>query len=155
MPSSLRTSPSDDALTIKATDERTPLLAAITPIPTSEPIETAPEASEPQLENEDAPLPKLQIFLLCYTRVVEPIAFFSIFPYINSMIEKVGDIDKKDVGFYSGLIESLFSVTQMCVMILWGKVSSHTIVVDMPTSDNNRLRTNTAGSRAWLFPCSA
>ena len=38
------------------------------------------------------------------------------------MIERVGGVDKEDVGFYSGLIESLFSATQMCVMILWGKV---------------------------------
>jgi hypothetical protein len=38
------------------------------------------------------------------------------------MIEKVGNVEKEDVGFYSGLIESLFSATQMCVMIFWGKV---------------------------------
>jgi hypothetical protein len=31
-------------------------------------------------------------------------------------------VEKADVGFYSGLIESLFSATQMCVMLLWGKV---------------------------------
>ncbi|KAL5117091.1 hypothetical protein ACEQ8H_005050 [Pleosporales sp. CAS-2024a] len=68
-------------------------------------------------------LPTAQIFLLCYTAIVEPIAFFSIFPYINFMIEKVGHVDKEEVGFYSGLIESLFSATQMCVMILWGKAS--------------------------------
>jgi hypothetical protein len=55
--------------------------------------------------------------LLCYTAVVEPIAFFGIFPYINFMIEKVGNVEKEEVGFYSGLIESLFSATQMCVMV--------------------------------------
>lgn len=115
-------------------DEETPLLKSIAPVPTfSEPIETNPDTS-PQVilqqssihdtEDEDAPLPRAQIFLLCYTRVVEPIAFFAIFPYINSMIEKVGGVEQEDVGFYSGLIESLFSLTQMCVMIFWGKVSA-------------------------------
>ena len=40
----------------------------------------------------------------------------------DKAIDWVGGVDKEDVGFYSGLIESLFSATQMCVMILWGKV---------------------------------
>jgi hypothetical protein len=35
----------------------------------------------------------------------------------------VGGVEKEDVGFYSGVIESLFSAVQMCVMIGWGKVS--------------------------------
>lgn len=46
----------------------------------------------------------------------------SIIPYINFMIERVGGLHPEDVGFYSGLIESLFSATQMLVMIFWGKV---------------------------------
>ncbi|KAF3041596.1 hypothetical protein E8E12_009393 [Didymella heteroderae] len=109
-----------------AIDETTPLLAVET-APIAEPVDPPP--NEPastdgaHAENEDVPLPKAQIFLLCYTRVIEPIAFFSIFPYVNSMIENVGGIQKEDVGFYAGLIESLFSFTQMCVMIFWGKAS--------------------------------
>ncbi|KAF2015335.1 MFS general substrate transporter [Aaosphaeria arxii CBS 175.79] len=113
--------------TIKTSaDEETPLLTPIAPVPTfSEPIEAAPDlnTSIHDDEDENAPLPTVQIFLLCYTRVVEPIAFFSIFPYINTMIERVGGVATVDVGFYSGLIESLFSVTQMCVMIAWGKAA--------------------------------
>jgi hypothetical protein len=73
-------------------------------------------------QDEHRPLPKLQVLLLCYAGCLGSIAFFSIIPYINFMIEKVGNVDKEDVGFYSGLVESLFSATQMCVMILWGKV---------------------------------
>lgn len=55
-------------------------------------------------DEDDKPLPKLQIFLLCYCRAVEPIAFFSIFPFINKMIEDTGGVREEDVGFYSGLI---------------------------------------------------
>lgn len=114
---------SDDTSTLKASDERTPLLAAVESTPIAEAVDaSAQEDHQVTQADEDAPLPRAQIFLLCYTRVVEPIAFFAIFPYINSMIEKVGGVDKEDVGFYSGLIESLFSATQMCVMIFWGKV---------------------------------
>lgn len=55
-------------------------------------------------DDDDRPLPMLQIILLCYCRVVEPIAFFSIFPYINKMIAETGGVREEDVGFYSGLI---------------------------------------------------
>lgn len=58
-------------------------------------------------EAEDVPLPKAQIALLCYTRLVEPIAFFSIFPFINKMIQETGNLKESDVGFYSGLIVCL------------------------------------------------
>ncbi|PNY29727.1 peptide/nitrate transporter [Tolypocladium capitatum] len=69
------------------------------------------------------PLPKLQILLLCYARMMEPIGFFSIFPYIGPMVARNGRLPDSDVGFYSGLIESLFSATQMVVLIFWGRLA--------------------------------
>ena len=54
----------------------------------------------------DVPLPKLQILVLCYARLVEPIAFFSIFPFINQMVQETGNLKESDVGFYSGLVVS-------------------------------------------------
>lgn len=113
---------------LRANDERTPLLAAVTSAPLAEAGEAEYAAErahhgEPPEEDDEEPLDLTQIFLLCYTRLVEPIAFFGIFPYINSMIETTGGVAKEDVGFHSGLIESLFSATQMCVMIFWGRVS--------------------------------
>jgi hypothetical protein len=120
----------DSSLAIQAGNETTPLLTNIDPTPL--PVPDDPSLPPNNTEDEDGngdedeeerkPLPKTQIFLLCYTSCVAPIAFFSIFPYINFMIERVGGVGKEDVGFYSGLIESLFSATQMCVMIVWGKV---------------------------------
>lgn len=73
--------------------------------------------------DEDKPLPKVQVLLLCLARVVEPLAFFSIFPYVNEMVQENGSVENADVGFYSGLIESLFSLTQAIVMILWGRAA--------------------------------
>jgi hypothetical protein len=118
----------------RATDERAPLLAPVAPAPIPEPgVETSQESVEEEVTgvvpDDDTPLPRLQIFLLCYCRVLEPIAFFSIFPYINAMIEKTGGVNKEDVGFYSGLIESLFSLTQMSVMLLWGQVCNAWLLV--------------------------
>jgi hypothetical protein len=121
MPSSSSSSLTLTEPAIKASNETTPLLATIAAGPTAEPTEASPQADQVDDYDEDAPLPKLQIGLLCLCRLVEPVAFFAIFPYINQMIENSG-VATEDVGFYSGLIESLFSATQMCVMIFWGKV---------------------------------
>ncbi|KAI0905059.1 major facilitator superfamily transporter [Ustulina deusta] len=135
----------DDAITT----ETTPLLAASpsAAVPGGGPEETntlisstssgsassqAP-TSQPQPQSQSHParnaepagkaLPKTQILLLCYARLIEPIAFFSIFPYINQMVQENGDLAEEDMGFYSGLIESLFSLTQMAVMVLWGRAA--------------------------------
>ncbi|KAI4863576.1 MFS general substrate transporter [Hypoxylon rubiginosum] len=109
--------------------ETTPLLAASPVAVTADSniasaIVDGSESHHPLLTKpEDKPLPKLQIFFLCYARVVEPIAFFSIFPYINQMVQDNGHLDEADVGFYGGLIESLFSLTQMLVMLPWGRAA--------------------------------
>jgi MFS family permease len=123
--SSRRLSNDDDAETITPASEITPLLSAH---PTAEPIEEIPPTKpatddEEEDDEEEIPLPLGQISLLCFTRLIEPIAFFSIFPYINQMIYETGGVRKEDVGFYSGLIESLFSLVQMCVMIFYGKAA--------------------------------
>ncbi|KAF2491802.1 putative tetracycline-efflux transporter [Lophium mytilinum] len=116
----------------RAVDETTPLLVA----PVTEPNgETASavisngkgddpdEQHQHEDDEEEEPLPIGQILLLCFARMVEPIAFFSIFPFINKMIYETGSVKEVDVGFYSGLIESLFSLTQVCVMIAWGRAA--------------------------------
>lgn len=110
---------------ISAVDEVTPLLAASSEAPTTQANEEplVNHASDVAPEDEDKPLPMGQIALLCYARLIEPIAFFSIFPFVNAMIRDTGNLDERDVGFYSGLIESLFSLTQMLLMIQWGRLS--------------------------------
>lgn len=116
--------------------ETTPLLAAAAEaLAPSLGSEAEPEVASPWIsatntlnpsdydEDEGKPLPLAQIFFLCYARWVEPVAFFSIIPYVNKMAQENGNLSEADVGFYSGLIESLFSLTQMLVMIFWGKAS--------------------------------
>ncbi|KAI0427123.1 major facilitator superfamily transporter [Xylaria sp. FL1042] len=130
----------DDAITT----ETTPLLAAssspivpggvvpeeakplISSTPTSTSSSSVPAAAAKTAETEtDSPktFHKTQVLLLCYARLIEPVAFFSIFPYINQMVQENGHLAEEDMGFYSGLIESLFSLTQMVVMVLWGKAA--------------------------------
>ena len=108
---------------IDSVTEQTPLLAAGDIAPNNEAVEQSQDEVHQDNDAEDRPLPVWQIVALCYARWVEPIAFFCIFPYINQMAQENGQLPDADVGFYSGLIESLFSLTQMVVMIMWGKAS--------------------------------
>ncbi|MCJ1319789.1 hypothetical protein MMC15_005125 [Xylographa vitiligo] len=107
-------------------DETTALLTVSKTDPSTLPDEAAllrstrSDGVNGEDDDDNKPLPRGQIFLLCYARLVEPIAFFSIFPFINKMIWETGGLNEADVGFYSGLIESLFSLTQMLLMISWG-----------------------------------
>ncbi|RMZ83081.1 hypothetical protein DV738_g1410, partial [Chaetothyriales sp. CBS 135597] len=101
--------------------ERTALLKTITATDTNH--------EPPVTKDPNAPLPMLQILTLCYVRVYEPIAFFCIFPFINVQITSLPlqdpPIPDTSVGFYSGLIESLFSLTQMIFMLFWGRAADH------------------------------
>jgi hypothetical protein len=87
--------------------ESTPLLVA-EPIPiddSAEPEEVVYDRNGGCIgKHGDTPLPMKQILLLCYARMVEPIAFFGIFPFISMMIQEAGHLDEADVGYYSGLI---------------------------------------------------
>ncbi|KAI1193436.1 major facilitator superfamily transporter [Nemania serpens] len=124
----------EDAIT---TTERTPLLLSSSPVAgaggedaeeakaliSSSSASSAPTEAAAGPDPASKPLPKFQILLLCYARLIEPMAFFSIFPYINQMVLENGGLDEADMGFYSGLIESLFSLTQMLVMVAWGRAA--------------------------------
>jgi hypothetical protein len=93
-----------------AADEVTPLLANSSGGPTAAPRGSEDVVTQQQTntgEDEDKPMPKLQIFLLCFARLVDPVSFFCIFPFVNEMIYETGNVDETDVGFYSGLIVCL------------------------------------------------
>lgn len=50
-------------------------------------------------------LPKLQIAILCAIRLMDPIAFTQIFPYINEFLSSLHLVDdESQIGFYSGLV---------------------------------------------------
>lgn len=88
-------------------------------------IDAVPENAITPSPSDDEKLPVNQILLLCYARLFEPIAFFTIFPFVNQMIFDTGEVADADVGFYSGLIESLFSLTQMFAMLPWGRLADN------------------------------
>jgi len=59
--------------------------------------------------------------------VADPIASMSIFPYINKLIGELGITGGDDaaVGYYAGIIESLFFVTQALTVLKWSRLSDH------------------------------
>jgi len=70
------------------------------------------------------PLPKAQLICLCVIRLVDPIAFTQIFPYINEMMAHLHLTDDPlRVGFYSGLAESAFSVSSLFSIYQWARLS--------------------------------
>jgi len=56
---------------------------------------------------EMTPIPKLQLATLCLVRLLEPIGFTQLFPYINEMVVNLNMVDDpSEVGFVSGLVVS-------------------------------------------------
>jgi len=51
------------------------------------------------------PLPKGQLAVLCTVRIVDPIAFTQLFPYVNEFMNDLHlTDDPSKIGFYSGLV---------------------------------------------------
>ncbi|KAJ3741817.1 major facilitator superfamily domain-containing protein [Lentinula detonsa] len=92
-------------------DETTPLL-------------TVSNTEAQQLVKRATPLPKAQIAALCLVRLTDPIAFTQIFPYINEFIAflHVTD-DPSQIGYFSGLVESTFAITQLFFIYYWARLS--------------------------------
>ncbi|KAG2752160.1 MFS general substrate transporter [Suillus brevipes Sb2] len=70
------------------------------------------------------PVPKGQLAALCVVRLVEPIAFTQLFPYVNEFMSDLHlTDDPSKIGFYSGLVESVFAISQLCSIYKWAKIS--------------------------------
>ncbi|KAJ3777309.1 major facilitator superfamily domain-containing protein [Lentinula raphanica] len=97
--------------------EATPLL--------SDDVQNDPEDQNPHILKPVTPLPMAQLLIICTIRLMDPIAFTQIFPYINEFITflKLTD-DPSQTGFYSGLVESTFAVTQFLAIYQWSKLSN-------------------------------
>lgn len=53
------------------------------------------------------PVPKAQLITLCLVRLVDPIMFTQIFPYVNEMIDHLHlTDDPSKTGLYSGIVVS-------------------------------------------------
>ncbi|KAJ7589891.1 major facilitator superfamily transporter [Mycena floridula] len=73
------------------------------------------------------PLPMGQITLLMLLQICEPITSQSIYPYINQLVSELDIVkgDEKKTGYYAGLIESLFFVTEALTVLQWSRMSDY------------------------------
>ncbi|KAF8507371.1 MFS general substrate transporter [Hysterangium stoloniferum] len=63
-----------------------------------------------QILDSPTPLPWKSLSVILMLVVVQPVGFEIVFPFVNQMILEIGVVtDPERVGFYSGLIESIFS----------------------------------------------
>ncbi|GLB35095.1 putative MFS general substrate transporter [Lyophyllum shimeji] len=70
------------------------------------------------------PLPRMQLAALCSVRLVDPVAFTQVFPYVNEFITFLDITDNPaQIGFYSGLVESTFALAQLFSIYQWAKLS--------------------------------
>ncbi|KIK45637.1 hypothetical protein CY34DRAFT_509579 [Suillus luteus UH-Slu-Lm8-n1] len=75
--------------------------------------------------NPTTPLPQFQIGILMMLELAETVASMSIYPYINQLIREI-DItggDDAAVGYYVGLIDSLFYLAQALTVLSWSRLS--------------------------------
>ncbi|BGP47414.1 hypothetical protein JCM10450v2_003266 [Rhodotorula kratochvilovae] len=97
-----------DARTAEDGDERTPLLGE--------------EGQAPVVQA--TPLPLKQVAVLCLMRFGEPIAFTLIFPFVAQAVADTGVTDDaRKIGYYAGIIESLFAFTTFATVLAWGRLS--------------------------------
>ncbi|KLO06630.1 MFS general substrate transporter [Schizopora paradoxa] len=72
--------------------------------------ETQPLIAFPANSVTRTPLPWRQLSVLFCLRAVKPLVFELIFPFVNQMILEIGIVDDPErVGFYSGILESIYA----------------------------------------------
>ncbi|KAJ8077589.1 hypothetical protein PM082_002021 [Marasmius tenuissimus] len=71
------------------------------------------------------PLPKLQFTLALLVFHAEPVTATVIYPFIPEFVRRTGitNGDEKKTGYYAGIIESLFFITECLSVYHWGRAS--------------------------------
>ncbi|TFY82285.1 hypothetical protein EWM64_g1724 [Hericium alpestre] len=105
-------------------DAISPLLSSGTPTRYDSALESQAPPPGDTMAKAVTPLPTAQLICLCIVRLVDPIAFTQIFPYVNEMITDLHlTDDPSKVGFYSGMVESSFAIAQLLSIYQWAKLS--------------------------------
>ncbi|KAI0669571.1 MFS general substrate transporter [Trametes maxima] len=102
---------------------------------TSRPVEDALEETAPLLvhDHESAqvkkatPLPMGQMSILMLLALAEPITSYCISPFLNQLISEL-DItggDEKKVGYYAGMMQSIFFAMEALFVFQWARLSDH------------------------------
>jgi len=94
--------------------------------------QTTPNEETPLLRDRNAPrketpLPITQIVVLLLLQLSEPITSLSIGPYINQLVSELPVVggDERKVGYYAGLIVSLYFAAEAVTVLQWSRLSDH------------------------------
>ncbi|KAF9061692.1 MFS general substrate transporter [Rhodocollybia butyracea] len=111
-----------DSMTVSPQGSSSSILNETTPLLNN--VRNDPEDQEPRFK-EATPLPILQLLIVCFIRMMDPISFTQIFPYVNEFITFLKLVDNpSQIGFYSGLVESTFAIAQFLAIYQWSKLSN-------------------------------
>ncbi|CAE6472936.1 unnamed protein product [Rhizoctonia solani] len=71
------------------------------------------------------PLPMKQISILLLMQLSEPIAYSVIYPFIARLVNETGVTggDESKIGYYAGMIESIFFLTESVFTLQYGRIS--------------------------------
>ncbi|KAG9084535.1 hypothetical protein FRC07_013614, partial [Ceratobasidium sp. 392] len=80
---------------------------------------------KPTSKTKPTSLPRLQVSILLFMLLSEPCTAAVLLPFINNLVYDVGitNGDKSKVGYYAGLIESLFFITESLFILQYGRLS--------------------------------
>ncbi|KAH8989132.1 MFS general substrate transporter [Lactarius akahatsu] len=94
---------------------------------TPEPQEGTPLLHDGNAPQTETPLPITQIVVLLLLQLCEPIASFSINPYINQLVSELPVVggDERRVGYYAGSIVSLYFAAEAVSVLQWSRLSDH------------------------------
>ncbi|KAH8102773.1 MFS general substrate transporter [Phellopilus nigrolimitatus] len=87
--------------------------------------EETPLLDDQAKKSDATPLPKLQIAVLSFLQLSEPVTSQSIYPFINELVKSL-DVtggDERKVGYYAGLVESLFFASEALTVLYWSHLS--------------------------------
>ncbi|KAF4596821.1 hypothetical protein EYR38_008212 [Pleurotus pulmonarius] len=102
--------------------------SARTPTSSSSSSSSTPPSSPsntPRHTTPPPPLPWSQIYILLLLQLCEPLTSHSIYPYIADLVRSLGVTrgDEHKVGFYAGLVESLFFLAEALTVLHWSRLS--------------------------------
>ncbi|CEL60262.1 Protein ZINC INDUCED FACILITATOR-LIKE 1 OS=Arabidopsis thaliana GN=ZIFL1 PE=2 SV=1 [Rhizoctonia solani AG-1 IB] len=109
-------------------DEQQPLLGPTHALheDASFPAEAASSSTQPQNKSKTpTPLPVKQISILLLMQLSEPLSYTVIYPFVAQLVNETGITggDGSKVGYYAGMIESIFFLTESMFTLQYGRVS--------------------------------
>ncbi|KAF8894468.1 major facilitator superfamily domain-containing protein [Infundibulicybe gibba] len=91
----------------------------------SQNLPSGSQAEAQLLQPSRTSVPKMQLGVLCTMRILDPLNFSQIFPYINQFLVDLRITnDISQIGYYSGIVESSFAICQLLSIYPWTSASN-------------------------------